>query len=107
MKETQTKESFIVEIAKLKQSYELLVAEDERKREEFARAFNWNKYGSAFADGEKKPRTPSWEEIFVEVGRLLSAQKSLQYVSDIENLKLRVREHDIALKERNLKNPHV
>lgn len=39
--------------------------EDERRRREFAKAFGWI-LGLAGV-----PATPSWEEIFVQVGRLL------------------------------------
>lgn len=42
-------------------------------RQEFAKAFGWYKDKMHYQD-INTPKTPSWEEIFVEVGRLLAKQ---------------------------------
>lgn len=42
-------------------------------KQEFARVFNWFEHkqiGSFYANSKLVPMTPSWEQIFVELGRL-------------------------------------
>lgn len=74
-----TKESLSIELAKVRQSHTDWVVSDERRRKEFAKAFNWvknanfNTYGTHI---EKEPQLPSWEQIFVQIGRLLVAQEA-------------------------------
>jgi len=49
---------------------------DEQIRKEFAKAFDWYDADSNYGYGSltKKLRSPSWEQIFVEIGRLLANQ---------------------------------
>ena len=102
MKTEQTKKTLLIANTKLEKEIAELQELSVYKRKEFARAFGWNKQGQTYYDGEFNPRLPSWEEIFVEIGRLLSAQKNLQYISDVENLKLRTKEHDTIFKEHDI-----
>lgn len=49
---------------------------DTELRQEFARVFGWmetkpNSYGA-----EKQPKTPTWPEIFAEVGKLIERGKT-------------------------------
>jgi len=56
-------------MAKLKDSHANWVADDERRRKEFAKAFGWfEQRGFAIMD---TPSSPSWEQIFVQIGKLL------------------------------------
>src|SRR3990167_2814136 len=68
-----TKESLTIELAKVRQSHADWVAFDERRRREFAKAFDWVKNIQTFGYShvEKEPQLPSWEQIFVQVGKLL------------------------------------
>ena len=84
-KEIITKESLIVDIAKLRQSHEGWVSGDERRRKEFAKAFNWY-YAKAY-NNDKEPCVPSWEQIFVEIGKLLNASKFIDFENNVSELK--------------------
>ena len=84
-----TKESLIEQVAELKHENEKYLTNDQLRRKEFAKAFSWRKsQGMYDHQGENEPSLPTWEQIFVEIGKLLANQKGLQYVEDIENLKL-------------------
>ncbi len=69
-----TKEELLKQNAKLQQEVELWEEKTKRLRAEFAKAFNWYESKKQFDYGDRKLKSPSWEEIFVEVGKLLSAR---------------------------------
>lgn len=48
---------------------------DKYYREEFAKAFNWYKKRGMY-DYQDELLTPSWEQIFIEIGRLLQRQRT-------------------------------
>jgi len=77
-----TNEQLIVELAKVRQSHAEWVASDERRRKEFAKAFNWvkNAQFTSFNHIEKEPQLPSWEQIFVQLGKLLVLEELKQKV---------------------------
>jgi hypothetical protein len=56
-------------------------SKDEYIRKEFAKAFGWwidrDVMYARYDNSDRKPRTPTWEEIFIEVGRLLNALSRL------------------------------
>lgn len=83
----QTKEQLIAEVSKLRQSHEGWVAGDERKRKEFAKAFNWYKIKRNFGFDEREIKTPSWAEIFVELGKVLAARNFMDCTGDIESIR--------------------
>lgn len=85
MKNEITKETLIAENAKLKQSHEGWVAGDERRRKEFAKAFSWLTDRNPY-DRTQEVQTPSWEQIFTQVGRLLAAQDLYDIKRKIEEL---------------------
>lgn len=70
MKKEIKKEQLIIEITKLRQSHKEWMADDERRRKEFAKAFNW--YIQDYYDKSKQPALPTWTEIFVELEKLLA-----------------------------------
>ena len=81
----QTKESLAIELAKVRQSHADWVAGDERRRKEFAKAFNWIKnteFNTAGTHIWKEPQLPSWEQIFVQIGRLLVVEELKQELKD-------------------------
>ena len=65
------KEEFIEQNAKLKHEGERLLLQDQLLRKEFAKAFDWYKKKGMY-DYEQELRLPTWEEIFIKLGRLLS-----------------------------------
>ena len=84
----QTKEQLIAEVAKLRQSHGEWVSEDERKRKEFAKAFNWWK--TEYYDKSKELQNPTWEQIFTEVGKLLAAKNFMDYEENISELECKL-----------------
>jgi len=57
---------------------------DEQLRQEFAKAFGWYKRKEQYSyDSELKPLTPSWEQIFVEIGRLKTYQHNLDVIENV------------------------
>jgi hypothetical protein len=83
-KRTTTKEQLIAEMAKLRQSYERLVSGDERKRKEFAKAFNWMK--EVYGYNERDALCPTWEQIFIETGKLLAVRAFYDFEGNISEL---------------------
>ena len=67
------KEELQNKIGKLEQQLEQITDEDKRIRKEFAKAFNWGERKSGLYDYEHKWEwiTPTWEQIFVKIGKLL------------------------------------
>lgn len=70
------KEELQIEMGKLERRNQDLVNEDKRLREQFAKAFSkfeWkNEFG--YTRQTKEYEDFSWEQIFVEVGKLVSAR---------------------------------
>jgi len=105
----QTKEQLLIEITKLRQSHADWVSGDEKRRKEFAKAFNWYKekdygYGNMSA-GNTELRVPSWEEVFVQVGKLLAAKTFYDLdgnVSECEWAIEDIKKELAILKEKNL-----
>jgi hypothetical protein len=94
-----SKEQLIADLAlagnKVNDNHDL----DEFRRQEFAKAFGWFKKRGTYDYGEVEPLTPTWYEIMVQIGKLLTAQKGLIYVIDIEALKLDLQEMRIRFEE--------
>lgn len=70
----QTKEQFIEQVAELKHDNERLLLSDQLIRKEFAKAFSWYKSQGQFSYSDRELRLPTWEEIFVELGKVLAAR---------------------------------
>lgn len=75
----QTKEQLIEEIIKLRESHSGWVSGDEKRRQEFAKAFHWYKQNNPYYQSDRELRTPSWTEIFVEIGRILATNNSKNF----------------------------
>ena len=90
MNEKQTKESLVIELTKIRQSHEEWIAGDLKRRKEFARAFKWNKPQRQYYDGSAELYEPSWIEIFVELGKLLSAKNFLDFKGNISELECKL-----------------
>ena len=86
----QTKEQLLVELTKVRQSHEDWVSGDLSRRKEFARAFGWNKPKRQFDYGNAELYEPSWEEIFIELGKLLSARNFMDFEGNISELECKI-----------------
>jgi len=77
-----TKENLVEKIAVLRDENERLILQDQIKRKEFAKAFDWVKNArlDSFNHIEKEPQLPSWEQIFVQLGKLLVLEELKQKV---------------------------
>lgn len=87
----QTKEDLLIELTKVRQSHEDWVSGDLKRRKEFARAFGWNKPKKwQYEYGEVELYEPTWVEIFVELGKLLSARNFMDYEGNISELECKL-----------------
>lgn len=89
MKETQTKENLIIELAKIRQTQEGWVSGDLQRRREFARAFGWNKPKRQY-DSDVELYEPTWVEIFVKLGKLLSVKEFRDFEGNVSELGCRL-----------------
>ena len=95
-----TKEQLEQKNAVLENSIQKYEAKDESIRKEISEALgNYKKEYKQFGNDEIVLNVLSWEQIFVRIGKLLEKQKALQYVEDIESLRLQQKENSIAIKE--------
>ena len=80
-----TKEQLAIELANLRDTQANWVANDERRRKEFAKAFSWRTPVSSigFSHTVYEPNKPSWEEIYVQVGKLLVLEELKQKVVSV------------------------
>ncbi len=94
----QTNEQLLIELTKIKESHAGWVEGDERRRKEFAKAFNWYKQRNQYDYGEMEVRISSWEQIFIEIGKLLSAKNFMDYEGNISELDCRLEELERKIK---------
>ena len=93
-----TKEGLIVEITKIRQSHEEWVVGDLKRRKEFARAFGWNKPKKQY-DYEVELYEPTWIEIFVELGKLLSARNFMDFEGNLSELECKTEKLEREINE--------
>ena len=88
----QTKEQLIGDLAKIRSSHADWVSGDERRRKEFAKAFNWGKRKNGLYDynHDWEWTIPSWEQIFVETGKLLASRNFTNYEGNISELECKL-----------------
>ena len=86
----QSKESLIIELAKIRQSHEEWVLGDSKHRKEFARALGWNKPKRQFDYGNTELYEPTWIEIFVELGKLLAARNFKDFEGNLSELEMKL-----------------
>ena len=79
-----TKEELTKENVKLSIEYKALLKSEEEIKKEFAKGFGW--YKKDFYSNTNDVRNPSWEEIFIKIGNLLSKEKYVEYSSEIYTL---------------------
>ncbi len=74
--------------------YNRLNDKDNSRRKEFAKAFSWFKPRGPYA-AEQEIATPSWEQIFVEIGKLLAVTNTWKLEQTVEG----IQSHLINLEE--------
>jgi hypothetical protein len=97
-----TKQAYVELNAKLSKKAEDLAAQDTIIRTEFARAFAWYEKTLYHTD-TPKPRLPSWQEVFIEVGKLMAARTFYDFDGNIAELEYKAEE--LARKLDKLTNP--
>ena len=101
MEKKITKEELVIANAKLQSEIEGWKNADERHRKEFAKAFAWYKMQQPYNyRNESEPQSPTWEQVFVNVG-FLTAQR------DFRNYEGNISEIECAIEDikRNSKSP--
>ena len=85
----ETKESLAIELARIRDSHSGWVSGDERRRNEFAKAFNWYEPIGQY-NREPQIKIPSWEQIFVELGKLLATRNFYDCEGNISRLECKL-----------------
>lgn len=98
----ETREQLIERAADLKHDNERLTTADQIIRREFAKAFSWYETTPNFGY-ERKPLVPSWEQIFVEIGKLLAARTFYSLEGNVSELECAVEQikRDLQTKPTN------
>jgi len=83
-----SREELEKELIKIRASYVVLLENDIRRRKEFAKAFKWTKNIQylGMSHIEHEPQLPSWEEIFVQTGKLLVLEELKQKIIPTINI---------------------
>ena len=84
-----TKDKLIVQNAQLEQTNKNWAEADTQRRLEFAKAFGWFKKRGMY-DYQDEYRTPTWIEIFVEIGKLLAARTFYNFKGNLSELQCKV-----------------
>lgn len=85
----QTKEQLLIELTRIRQSHEDWVSGDLSRRKEFSRAFGWNKPKKQY-DCTIELYEPTWVEVFIEIGKLLSARNFMDFEGNLSELEVQV-----------------
>lgn len=84
-----TKEELIKQNSKQQTEIESYKYQDELRRQEFAKSLGWYKERDnlpSYWSSPKEPKTPSWEEIFTEIGKLLQIKSVKDQRDKIDEL---------------------
>jgi len=80
----KTNQELITENAELQERLKFADNRDETIRKEFAKAFHWKSQRNQYSDPEIK--LPSWQEIFVETGKLISLRDFRDFEGNVSEL---------------------
>ena len=94
----QTKEQILIGLAKVRQSHSEWVESNEKRKQEFAKIFGWHKPHSSYWE-ERLPMTPSWEQIFTEVGKLLATRNFYDFEGNLSELERRLEDLEKKIKQ--------
>ncbi len=71
-----------------------------KRRKEFARAFGWNKQKKQYDYGEAELYEPTWIEVFVELGKLLSLRDFRDFEGNLSEIQCELQRIGPLLAER-------
>lgn len=86
----KSKTELVSEVAVLESKMQTLRDKDERLRIEFSKAFSWKEPQDMYSVRSHEPRTPTWEEVFVEVGKLLAARTFYDLEGNVSELECKI-----------------
>lgn len=91
----------------MKEEIQNLKDKDLRIRKEFAKAFKWFESSNAYHE-ERDPLSPTWEEIFTQLGKLLASRDQIYEISGIKPLKEKIEEMDevVQILFNKIQKPH-
>jgi hypothetical protein len=104
----EKRDDLVAKVAKLEKMNEHYVVQDKRLREEFAKSFKWGqpKHGrysySAFDTVNKEEwewRVPTWEQVFVEIGKLKSLADFRDYEGNLSELECKLEDLEKRIKK--------
>lgn len=95
------KEELIEKCATLEAKVARNIDADTERRTEISEMLGMVSYknGGFGYTSEPKVKVLTWPQIYFELGKLMRAQRALQYVEDIEQLRLSSQENSINIKE--------
>ena len=104
--EKRTKEQLIKDVALLEDKVALAESTDATRRTTMSKLLGSVKYENSYGYSSKEEKIVvlSWPEIYFKLGGLMERQTRLNYVSNVEDLQMRVRELEINRKEDDLKS---
>ena len=85
------KEELLKENGEALYRLEAVSAKDKEMRQEFAKAFNWFKPKGPY-DNEREFLNPSWNQIFIEIGKLQAAKTCYDLEGNVSELEHKVEE---------------
>ena len=89
------KEELIKENGALRTANDIHASKEANIRQEFAKAFGWGKRtNSMYSQSEWEYENPSWEQIFVKVGKLILRAEDKKNLEEFE----RINNENYALK---------
>jgi hypothetical protein len=86
-----TKEELLKQLGKLEADLDYWKTIDYKTRKEFAKAFNWYKEKGQY-DYMRELKDPTWEEIFVQLGKELARLNAYDMDGNISALECAVEE---------------
>jgi len=84
-----TKDELLKENGEAFQRLEVVSAKDKEIRQEFARAFNWKKPTGMY-NSDVELFNPSWNQIFIEIGKLQATQSFYDLQGSVTELRRQV-----------------
>ena len=86
-----TKEELLKQLGKLEEKLDYWKTIDYKTRKEFAKAFNWHEQPQQYSY-DRKLKDPTWEEIFVQLGKKLAKLDAYDMEGNISELECAVQE---------------
>jgi len=86
----ETKDKLLVDLTLERKANADFKQDDLTRRKEFARALGWKKPKKQYDYAELELYEPTWTEIFVELGKLLSARDFRDFEGNLSEIDMRL-----------------